>query len=294
MPTMPGVIGRRIYMRTEFRHTLLRRLRGQIVGWSIGLVLYSLMLVAIFPTVSQMEDLERFLAAYPEEMLGFFEMLTEIHTPVGYLDTYFFNYMPLIIGIFVVGIGTKLLVADEERGVLDLILAHPVSRTGLYLGRVLAFIAAIGVILMVCWLSWTVPARQAGMDLSWLAFLRPFIPLFVLLLCFGALGLVLSLVLPAARLASMVTGALLVANYLLRGLANLDDRLATMIQYTPMHYYQGATAVDGLNWGWLAALGLVTTVLIVAGWVLFQRREIRVGGEHSWSLTDVFRLLRRS
>ena len=34
-------------MFAEFKHTL-RRLRGQIIGWSIGLALYGLIRVSIF------------------------------------------------------------------------------------------------------------------------------------------------------------------------------------------------------------------------------------------------------
>lgn len=48
--------------------------------------------------------------------------------PRDHLDLYF-NYMTVIIGIFAVGAAAGLLAGDEERGTLDLILAHPVSRS---------------------------------------------------------------------------------------------------------------------------------------------------------------------
>lgn len=276
-------------MWVEFRQTVLRRLRGQIIGWSLGLAVYSLMMIALFPSVREL-DVGVYLEIFPEEMMAFFDMLLLLDTPAGYLDTYYFSYMTLILGIFVIGAGAKLLVGDEESGTLDLILAHPISRTALLSGRALGLAVATALILAVSWLAWALPAGQFGMDLTWIELLRPFVDLFALLMVFAALALLLSMVLPAGRLAGMVAGALLVGNYLLRGVANLDERVEAFITYTPMHYYQGGMAVDGLNWRWVGGLLAVALALTLGAWALFQRREIRVGGEHRWRLPDLGRL----
>jgi ABC-2 type transport system permease protein len=279
-------------MWTEFKQTLLRRMRGQTLGWAIGLGLYALMMIAFFPTVSQM-DLEQHMEFFPEELFAFIESAAILGTPPGYLETYFFNYMPIILGILVSGVGANLLAGDEERGTLDLVLAHPISRTALLVGRFLAFAVALAIILLVSWLCWTLPSRQYGMDLTWIEFLRPFIGLYAVLLLFGALALLLSMLLPAARMAGMLTGTLAVGNYLINGLANLDERLEGIVRFTPLHYYQGGLAVDGLNWGWTAGHVAATGVLLLAAWALFQRREIRVGGEQSWQWPRLTGLVRK-
>jgi ABC-2 type transport system permease protein len=279
-------------MWAEFRQTLLRRMRGQTLGWAVGLGLYALLMIAFFPTVGQM-DLEQHMEFFPEELIAFIESATILGTPAGYLDTYFFNYMPIILGILVAGVGANLLVGDEERGTLDLILAHPISRTALLAGRFLAFAVAMAVIMLVSWLCWTLPSAQYGMELTWFEFLRPFISLYAVLLLFGALALLLSLLLPAARMAGMLTGTLAVGNYLLNGLSNLDERLKGIVRFTPLRYYQGGLAVDGLNWAWVLGHLAATLVLLLAAWMLFQRREIRVGGEQSWRLPDLALLFER-
>ncbi len=280
-------------MWVEFKQTLLWRLRGQLIGWSIGLGIYSLMLAALYPSVSQIEDLAQFLASYPEEMMAFFGMLTELGTPAGYLDTYFFNYMTLIVGIFVIGAGAGLLVGDEERGTLDLILAHPISRTALFGGRLLALAAATVILLLVNWAIWAGMAAPVGLNLTAVEVLRPFVPLLAQLMLFGIVALLLSMVLPARRMAGMLTGALLVGNYLLTGLANIEEDLQPLLELTPLHYYQGGLAVEGVNWSWVGGLLFAALVLAAGAWALFRRREIRVGGEHSWRLSDLGRFLRR-
>jgi len=274
-------------MFAEFKHTL-RRMRGQMIGWGIGLALYVVLMGSFYSSVAGMGNLmEEFLQVYPKEMVAFFGSIMEINTPPGYLDIYYFNYMAVIIGIFAVGASAGLLVGDEEKGILDLVMAHPVSRTALFWGRLLGFVAATAVILLVSWLSWVIPAGRSGLELTWIKFLQPFLPLFAELLLFGTLALLLSMVLPSARMAGMTTGGFLIANYLLIGLANINQDLKPIVKYTPLHYYQGGYAVSGLNWGWLAGLLAVSVVFVLLAWWRFQRRDIRVGGEGGWRLPSL-------
>ena len=279
-------------MLAEFKHTL-RRKRGQIIGWAIGLALYGLLMVSMFDSIVGIEGFADLMAAYPEDLAAFFGGLTAITTPKGYLDVYYFEYMTVIIGIFAVSAGAGLLVSDEEKGVLDLILSYPVSRMGLFWGRVLGYLAAVLLVLLASWLSWVIPAQGTGMDLTWIEFLRPFLPLFAQLVLFGMMALLLSLVLPSVRMAGMLTGGLLIGNYLLMGLSNLNEDLEAFVQYTPLYYYQSGEAIDGLDWVWLAGVLGVSVVFVLLAWWRFQQRDIRVGGEGGWNLPSLSRVFRR-
>ena len=279
-------------MLAEFKHTL-RRKRGQIIGWAVGLALYSLLMVSMFDSITGIEGFADLMAAYPEDLAAFFGGLTAITTPKGYLDIYYFEYMPVIIGVFAVSVGAGLLVSDEEKGTLDLIMSYPVSRTGLFWGRVSGFLTAMLLVILVSWLSWVLPAQGTGMDLTWLEFTRPFLPLFAQLLLFGTLALLLSLLLPSVRMAGMLSGGLLIGNYLLLGLSNLNEDLEAFVQYTPLYYYQSGEAIDGLDWVWLAGVVVVSLVFVLLAWWRFQRRDIRVGGEGGWNLPSLSRAFRR-
>jgi ABC-2 type transport system permease protein len=279
-------------MFAEFKHTFLQK-RGQMIGWGIGLALYGLLMVLLYDSIVSIEGFEQLMASYPEEIMAFFGDMLAITTPQGYIDVYYFTYMNLIIGIFAVGAGASLLVSDEEGGILDLVLAQPISRTSLFLGRLLGLAAALAVVLTVSWLSWVIPAGGTTMDLSWLEFLRPFLPLFAQLFLFASLALLLSLMLPSARMAGMTCGGLLVANYLLIGLSNINEDLKAIVEYTPLYYYQGGRAIAGINWTWLGGLLGAALLILLLAWWRFQRRDIRVGGEGGWRL-PALRLRRRA
>jgi len=270
-------------MLAEFKHTL-RRMRGQIIGWSIGIGLYGLLMVSFYDSISTIEGFEQYIASFPEELMAFFGDMMRITTPKGYIDIYYFNYMTVIIGIFTVSAGASLLVKDEEEGRLDLLMAYPVSRSSLFWGRLLGYITSIVLILLVGWLSWWAPSGNVGMGLTGLEFMRPFIPLLIQLLLFGFLGLLLSMMLPSVRMAGMFTGALLVANYLLLGLSNINEDLKPIMDYTPLKYYQGGNAIDGVNWEWFAWLFGATVFFAILAWWRFQKRDIRVGGEGGWRI----------
>ena len=280
-------------MFAELKHTL-GRMRGQMIGWGIGLALYGLVMISFYDSIAGMENFQQFIEAYPEQMQAFFKSMTELNTPKGYLGTYYFSYMTLIIGILAISAGAGLLVSDEEKGILDLVLAHPVSRTALFCGRLLGLVVALVVILTVSWLSWLIPSGSTGLKLTWIEFLRPFLPLFAVLLLFGTLALLLSMLLPSGRIAAMISGALLVADFLLLGLSNSNQDLKSIVKFTPLYYYQGGDAVTGLNWGWLGGLLAVSVLFALLAWLLFRRRDIRVGGERSWRLPSLRAALRRS
>lgn len=270
-------------MLAEFKHTL-RRMRGQIIGWSIGTGLYGYLMVSLFDSIVGIEGFEQLMASYPEEIMGFFGDLMAITTPKGYIDIYYFNYMAVIIGIFVVSAGASLLVKDEEEGVLDLLMAYPVSRTGFFWGRLLGYLTAVMIILFVGWLTWWAPSRNTGLDLTAVELVRPFLPLLAVLLLFGFFALLLSMILPSSRMAGALTGGLLVANYLLIGLSNLNEELKPIMEYTPLKYYQGGSAIDGINWEWMVGLLGVAVLFALIAWWQFNRRDIRVGGEGGWRL----------
>ena len=275
-------------MWPEFKHQL-RRLRGQIIGWSIGLALYSLMMAFMYDSIQDIEGLNEMLESYPSEIMAFMGDIQDITSPTGYLGTYFFTYMPLIIGIFALMVGARLLAGDEEKGILDLVLAQPISRTALYFGRLLAFVLGTIIILLVSWLSWVIPSTTTGLDMTPVEFLNPFLPLFAVLITFGVFALLLSMLLPSARMAGFITGGLLVGNWLLLGLANINENLESFVRFTPLYYFQGGEAINGIDWSWFAGLLGLSVIFILAAWLLFRRREIRVGGERNWTLPSLRR-----
>jgi ABC-2 type transport system permease protein len=284
-------------MWTIFRYRFAR-LRGQILGWGIALALLGLMMVFFYGSIAeQREQFDQLLDAYPKELMAFFGDFESFTTPSGFLGVEFFSYMHLILGIFAVLIGSGLLASDEESGRLDLIMAHPVRRSTLFWGRLLAFVVATGAILVIAWLGLALPSRWTEIsELSVLQLAQPFPSMFGVLMYFGMLALLLSLLLPSRRSAAMASGLLLVGNFFLVGLAGIDETLESIAKFTPLNYYQGGAAMEDFDAGWAIGLLAVAVVFALAAWWRFERRDIRVGGEGAWqrpARRSLARLMRR-
>ena len=275
-------------MFTVIRYTL-RRSRGAIIGWGIGLAVLALMMGSLFDMVASSGDL---MEAYVEALPEFAEMfdMGGMSTPIGWLDVEYFSFVPLMIGLFATGVGASLLARDEERSTLDLILAHPVSRTTLFWGRFLATTLVTIILLLISWASlllsmiwsenFTIPAVEL---------LLPFVSLFGILMFFMTLALLFSMLLPSRSMANMLAAMLLVASFFITLLSGVVDQLERAADFSPLTYLETTAAVDaGLNLTWLGVFLVINLVLALISWRLFQRRDVRVGGEGTLRLMDRF------
>ena len=167
-------------MLTTLRYSLAK-LRGQIIGWGLGVAALGLTLISFYDVFEDTQHtLRQMIESYPPEFLAFFGGDAEsLLTPEGFLGMYGFSMLPLIVGIFAVLAGAGLVAGDEENGRLDLILAHPVSRTDVFLGRVLAFVGASAAIVVIGWLGFSVHRRMSARvqpctSISWST--KPIVP----------------------------------------------------------------------------------------------------------------------
>jgi ABC-2 type transport system permease protein len=200
--------------------------------------------------------------------------------------------VPVILGIFAVLTGSGLLAGDEESGKLDLVMAHPISRTGLFVGRLLSAELATLAILAIVWLGFLTSMSWSSLSIDALALTRPLLSLWAVLIVFLTLGLLLSLVLPSRGAAASLAGLLLVASYFVTSMARIKDGLKGLAHFSPLNYYQTDTAFKSLNLTWFGGLLLAALVLALLAWLQFERRDIRVGGEAGWKLPSL-RLWRR-
>jgi ABC-2 type transport system permease protein len=273
-------------MITVFKHTFSRS-RGAILGWGLTLALLAMMFVPFYDTIAQnAAQFEELIAIYPKEIMGFFSESGTMNftTPEGFLSIEYFSFMPLVVGVFAILAGSAMLAADEERGVLDLIAAQPVSRTALFSGRFLALLLSLVLMMTLGYAGVMLGTTYSAMDLDALQTVSPFASLFAFLVFYAGLSLFLSMLLPSRSTAAMVAGIVLVASFFLNGLANLNDTLKNLEPFLPISYYQSENWIAGFRWDWFGGLLGAGLLLALLAWWAFLRRDIRVGGEGGWRL----------
>ncbi len=256
---------------TTFRYTF-SNLRWQIIGWGLGLALYGLMIIPMYESLgAQPERFQQMIASYPPEFLAFFGAdVNSPITPAGFLKMYAFSMLPVIVGIFAVIAGSGLIVSDEERGRLDLIIAHPVGRHPFFWGRTLGLLGATVSIMILGWLGFSILLGRSSIGFNWGQMAIPFITLLVQTLVFATLALVLSMLLPSRNLSAMVSGAFLVISYIIPSLSFLDQRLDMISRVLPYRYFQSVLSFNELNLTWQFALLGSCLIMVVIAWLRFQ------------------------
>jgi ABC-2 type transport system permease protein len=267
---------------TIFRYALRGRLI-QIIGWGASLLILAFYLVTLHDAfVSQQAQFNSLMSAYPPGLMAAFGGTKDLFIPTGFLNFTYFSYVAVILGFMAAAAGSGLLAADEERGLLDLLVAYPVSRLALFAARLLAMVCSMLLILLLSWLGFVLNSPGTGLqEVSAWEFALPHLELLVFMLFFAGLSLLLSQVLPSRSAASALSSALLIGSYVLKVLVTLDDSLVDLERLSPLHYIKGGYAIEGLNPAWVLGLlgcGVVFTALAV--W-RFERRDIRISGEGS-------------
>jgi len=269
---------------TIFRYQLAGY-RNHILGWGGSLLILAAYLAALHDAfISQQEQFQSMLSAYPPELMAAFGGTQDLFEPSGFLNFTFFSYAAVLLGFMALAAGSGLLAADEERGRLELVTAYPISRVGVFTARLAALALSMVLILLLSWLGFVlfVPGTGLASVSAW-EFALPHFELFALMLFFAGLGLLLSQLLPARSAATAAAGSFLAAGYILKAMLELDDRVAGVERFSPLHYIKGGYAIEGLDPGWfLGLIGFALLFFILGAW-RFQRRDLRVSGEGNWT-----------
>jgi ABC-2 type transport system permease protein len=251
-----------------------------ILGWGLGLGFLGFYLFDIYDNFFQQNvDLRQLFEVFPEEIMAFFGGNMNLFEPGGFIHLEFFSYIPIILGIMVVSGAAGLIAKKEEDGTLEVVISQPISRTAIFWGRLLALIVSLALILFIIWAGFALGLETTeSVDLGQNQLYLPFISLFAALLVFMGLSLLLSMVFSGSSNASLTAGLILVVSYFVTSLANLDEKLEGINRFSPLKYYQGGAAVEGLDGQSLLLLLGLSLIFILLAWVIFLKRDLRFGG----------------
>jgi ABC-2 type transport system permease protein len=251
--------------------------RRSIPGWATAIAAVGAMYAAFWPTVNTPE-MKQALAAYPKDVLAAFNY-DDLTSPQGYLGGSVYGLLvPLLVAIFMIGAGARSVAGDENAGTLDLVLAHPVSRTRLALSRFAGTVVgmvAVAALLFLAMLALRGPADLGAITVARFAAMN--VHLALLGVFFGALAFAVGAA-TGSRAAALGAGAAVaVLGYLANGVFPQVAALAWTQDGSPFHWYSGGEPLThGLQWGGLLTLALVSAALVTVGTMTFTRRDVAV------------------
>lgn len=248
----------------------LREFRVPIICWGGGL---GILILIGFATATQ-----PVLDAYATLVRSYLFLAdpVAIHTPEGYITTrYLETILPILLSIWPILVGARLVRGEEERGSLDLLLATPRSRLRVMLEKLLALVGALLLIaLLIALLTVTGQYQlEARADIG-RAFLTA-LNVVLLPFFFAMLALLIAQFTSSRGSAAGLASGLMLLGFVLDGTGRVTGE--SWLQYlSPFYYYNlNRPLVPTYNNTPVAAVALCGLGLLLAVFsiVIFARRD---------------------
>lgn len=254
-------------MNTAVLTKALASSRRSLAGWSVGTAAIAMTYASTYP--SQRDS----TASLPEAMR---EALHIDATAAGYLHASVFGViLPLLAAIYGIATGARALAGDEESGRLDLLLAHPITRTRLVLQRFASLAAGAVAISLLVWLALLAIRDSAELtSVTPAEFLAQCLNLALLSITFGAVALAIGAAVGRRAVVLAASAAVAVLAYTAHSFAAQIG--AGWIAYlSPFHYYIGGEPLkNGFQWADGTVLAAMTVVITTTGIARFNHRDL--------------------
>jgi ABC-2 type transport system permease protein len=265
-------------MRTEVLAESLRERSRSILWWTLGLVLLIGVTVAFYPSIRDDQALSDYAKDLPESLRALFaggEL--DLGSPVGYLNSQIFALTaPLILFIFAIGAGSGAVAGEEEKGTLDLLLAHPLRRRDYVVQRFLAVAVLVGALGVALLASVALGSAAVNLDIGFARLVAASVSVTLLSLFVGSVALTVGAVAPGRARAIAIAVAVAVAAWLLDGFGQAVDALEPWRPLSPYYQALGQNPLrNGAPWGGWAILALAILALTAVGAVGLARRDVR-------------------
>ncbi|HXS62371.1 MAG TPA: ABC transporter permease subunit [Streptosporangiaceae bacterium] len=261
-------------MRADVTLFDLRLRRRSLLGYTAGMALYALVVVALYPQFKNSLSLNQ-LTKHGSAVAALFGATGTLTSPAGWLSANIYaNFLPLIMLLITIGYGAACIAGQDEDGTLSLTSTLPLTRRSILLQKT-ASLAAQAVLLGAATMACAAAGR--GFDLVVPAANLAGITIGVILasIDFGLLALAVGCWTGSRGTALGIASAAAAASYLISSLAPVVSWLGPA-RYASLLYWstgnnQLTTGLPATSIAVLTAAGL--TLLALAG-LGFRRLDL--------------------
>ena len=258
-------------MNAEILTLDLAARRRSLIGYSVGMALYVLVVVALYPSFKDSNELDQF-TEQSEGLAALFGISGSLTTPEGWLNANIYgNFLPLLVLLLTIGYGAHALAGQERDGHLELVLSLPFSRTRVVEEKVGAMAAQAVVFGAVTLLSCLVGHWFELTVATW-PLIATTLAAVLLGIDFGLLALGVGARTGARGTAIGIAATVAAASYLISAMAPLVDWLEPL-RYASLFYWSVGNnqLEDGVGLGSFALL--LGVALVLTWWSVHEFRR---------------------
>lgn len=245
------------------------------LAWAIGLAAATMLYLPIYPSIGGSAQMQDMINALPPEMTKALNY-DQIATGPGYTQATLFGLIGfLLMSLASVGWGAAAVAGDEESGLLELTLAHSVTRVQVVLERALAMTVRTVVLSTLVWVLVLALNGPSKLDIN-PGNLGGAVVLFAGLALLSGTAALFAGALTGRKTYAVAAGAAVaVLGYVFNALGRQSPDVEWLLSLSPYHWAYGNSPVsNGADWG--AAWGLlgISAALVVLAATALHRRDV--------------------
>lgn len=254
----------------------VKDLRWTVFWYGLGIALYSVLIIAYYPTFRDNSELfTQYMEKLPQGLIQAFG-ISDFGSFAGFVGGEFLNVMwPLIVSIFVIMAGAATVAQEIERGTIEFWLSVPESRSRLLWAKLGSLLTAIVALVLVTVGSLALGAAMIGETLPAKGVLAVALELTAFAFAIGGYAALFSSFSNERGRPAALAAGLTLAFYLLWVIAGMSESwhwlkyLSIFSAYKPQQALTDGQ-IPGLGIAVLVVVGLVCAASAVA---IFQRRD---------------------
>jgi ABC-2 type transport system permease protein len=256
----------------------IRQRRWSVFWWSLAIVILIIFTLAFYPTIrDQADQLEKSFSQLSNTTVSLFSDTNQILSPIGYLSSQlFYLTLPMLLSVLTIGLGSSIIAREEDSGPIELLLARPLARGKLVLGKAAAAVIILAVVCAAALVSLLIMAKLVHIAVPLPSIAVATLAAAAMALLFGSISFLVTCLGRTARAASIGIAALVaVGGYIISSLSSAVEWLRWPSVVSPFHYYHPAEILGG-DYHWAELLGLLAASLVLGGisWWAFRRRDL--------------------
>jgi ABC-2 type transport system permease protein len=253
---------------------VLKEQKRSLIVWGAALFTVAAFYISFYPSIGSTPAMQEMIDSMPQgvaKALGY----DQIASAAGYIGATVFGLIgPVLMLVFGIGAGARMIAGEEEAGSLELELAHPVGRMRLAGERWLA--VAIDLCLL------TLPVLAASfllitvldLDVKFGNLLAMSAGLFLFALAFATTAFAIGAATGRRAIALGGTAAVAVMAYIAHAIGPQLQGGAWMDKISPFGWYLSDTPLqNGWDFGGLGLLAAVALVMVPLALVTFSNRD---------------------
>jgi len=242
----------------------LKRNRKNFLIWTAIIIGFTLMVLAIFPSMQEMgKEMESLMSSLPPEIMKAMGMDANTWSNIlGFYSTYFGIYIVVLMSIYTTSTATGIVSKEEKDRTSEFLLTRPLSRKVIFTSKIYSLgILTLGVFLLQSIFAFVlVTVFGEEVNYSKLGVMQ--INGLFLILFFTSLGVLISMnVQPKKNFMGIVVG-LTFGSYFLNALSKSTDAISWLGYFSPFHYMDFNVTDSNYSVNWISAIVMMTIAFI--------------------------------